>query len=155
MYLDNRSLLEVQAIARRLGELLVSGDVIMLTGDVGAGKTTFTKALAEGMGIQGPIQSPSFTVVNNYTRATDGLRLAHYDFYRLTEPGIMANELQDTLGQAVVVIEWGEIVQDVLPDDIVAIGIVTVDEDTRRLELRAGGKRSEQILKELKHDSTT
>lgn len=150
MHVDNCSLLEVQSFARRLGALLVSGDVITLAGDVGAGKTTFTKALAEGIGIQDPIQSPSFTIVNNYTRTTDGLRLAHYDFYRLTDPGIMADELHDTLGQAVVVIEWGEIVQEVLPKDIIAIDIATVSETTRKLELRAGGDRARQIIEELK-----
>lgn len=150
MRLDNCSLSEVQSIARRLGALLVLGDIIVLTGDVGAGKTTFTKALAEGMGIQDPIQSPSFTIVNNYTRTADNLRLSHYDFYRLTDPGIMADELQDTLGQAVVVIEWGGIVQDVLPGDIIAIDIVTVSETTRKLELDTGGDRSRQIIEELK-----
>lgn len=150
MRLNNYTLSEVQSIARRLGALLVLGDSIVLTGDVGAGKTTFTKALAEGMGIQDPIQSPSFTIVNNYTRAVDSLRLAHYDFYRLTDPGIMAAELQDTLGQAVVVIEWGGIVQNVLPDDTIAIDIVTVDEATRTLELRAGGERSRHIIEELR-----
>lgn len=146
MYIEQCTLSRLQEIAERLGGTLRVGDVIVLSGDVGAGKTTFTRALAKGMGIDQLIQSPSFTIVNNYTRASDGLGLAHYDFYRLHEPGVMANELQESINEAVVVIEWADIVQGVLPDDILMITFDVAGEQERDLTLRASGTRSRELI---------
>lgn len=89
--------------------------VIELVGDVGAGKTTFTRGLAAGLGITEPVTSPSFTISKRY--AFPGGELVHYDFYRLDDPGIMRDELDETLSQpnTVVVVEWGGSVADLLP----------------------------------------
>lgn len=91
--------------------------VIELIGDVGAGKTTFVRGLAEGLGVKEPVTSPSFTISKVYA-LPDGGRLVHYDFYRLPEPGIMVDDLTENLNDAknVVVIEWGESVKDLLPE---------------------------------------
>ena len=90
--------------------------VIELVGDVGAGKTTFTKGLAEGLGVTDEITSPSFTISKVY-RLAGGGNLVHYDFYRLLEPGLMVEDLTENLEnpENVVVIEWGESVTDLLP----------------------------------------
>lgn len=121
--------------------------MIELIGDVGAGKTTFTKALARGMGITEPVQSPTFTISNRYT-SLDGRELAHYDFYRLSDAGIMADELRETLGdpQVVTVIEWGDVIADVLPDDRLTLRFSATSETMRRLQYIAGGSKSRAVL---------
>lgn len=91
--------------------------VIELVGDVGAGKTTFVKGLAEGLGVKEAVTSPSFTISKSYA-LPDGGRLVHYDFYRLPEVGIMAEDLAENMNDRrnVVVIEWGESVVELLPE---------------------------------------
>ena len=134
----------------RLGGLLVGGEVIELIGDVGAGKTTLTKGIAAGMLVDETVQSPSFTISRVY-EATNDLRLTHYDFYRLQDAGIMADELRETLQDKknVTVIEWADIVEGVLPEDHLRIIIVSPSETARRIELTAGGKISQKIIGEL------
>lgn len=90
--------------------------VIELVGDVGAGKTTFTRGLAKGLGVAEAVTSPSFTISKRY--AFPGGELVHYDFYRLDNPGIMRDELGETLSEpnSVVVVEWGGDVADLLPE---------------------------------------
>ncbi len=89
--------------------------VIELVGDVGAGKTTFTRGLAKGLGVTEPVTSPSFTISKRY--AFPGGELVHYDFYRLDDPGIMRDELAETLSEpnSVVVVEWGGDIAELLP----------------------------------------
>ena len=118
----------------KLGAELRGGEVIELIGDVGAGKTTFTKGLAKGLAIAETVQSPSFTI----SRVYDGrLELVHYDFYRLNNAGVMALELADNLSDAekVVVIEWAETVADILPKERILIKISSPSETERVLEV--------------------
>ena len=118
----------------KLGAELQGGEVIELIGDVGAGKTTFTKGLAKGLAITETVQSPSFTI----SRIYDGrLELVHYDFYRLNDAGVMALELADNLNDAekVVVIEWAETVADILPKERIRIKISSPSETERVLEV--------------------
>ena len=84
----------------RIGSLLQGGETLELIGDIGAGKTTLTKGLARGLHIEDEVQSPTFTISRNY-EAADGLRLAHYDFYRLPDAGIMKMELDEAIHDAV------------------------------------------------------
>lgn len=120
-----------------LGRRLIGGEVIELIGDVGAGKTTFTRGLAKGLGVDETLQSPTFTISREY----DGqnLRLVHYDFYRLNTPGIMADELAESIAdtKSVVAIEWSGIASEILPDERLVISIKPVagDVDARELEL--------------------
>lgn len=102
---------------REYAKKITKPAVIELVGDVGTGKTTFTKGLAEGLGVSGEITSPSFTISKVYKLA-DGGNLVHYDFYRLPEPGLMMEDLTENLEnpENVVVIEWGESVADLLPE---------------------------------------
>lgn len=108
---------EMRSLAACIGECLRGGEVIELTGDVGSGKTTFTKGLAVGLGVEDEVQSPSFTISRVY-QARDGLTLAHYDFYRLPDPGIMSYDIAESAGDAktITVVEWGETVARVLPE---------------------------------------
>lgn len=113
---------DMLAFGERVGALLRGGECLELIGDVGAGKTTFTKGLGKGLEVHDDVQSPSFTISRIY-EARDGLTLQHYDFYRLSEPGVMSYELAESLAepQAVTVIEWAETVGDVLPREHIRI----------------------------------
>jgi tRNA threonylcarbamoyladenosine biosynthesis protein TsaE len=150
MILEVKSDAEMKRFGEKLGALLRGGEIIELVGDVGAGKTTFTKGLARGMKIDEDVQSPSFTISRVYD-APNGLRLAHYDFYRLHNAGIMADDLRETLGDSitVTVIEWAEIVSGVLPEDRLTLLISSTGEDDRRVELKADGPISRKLMEQL------
>lgn len=141
---------EMQAFGVRLGAFLRGGEMIELIGDVGAGKTALTKGIAAGLGVDEDVQSPSFTISRVY-ETPQHLFLAHYDFYRLHDPGIMVEELREALGDQynITVVEWADIVKGVLPVDRLSIHIVPTAEHDRRLDIEAGGKISQEILRKL------
>lgn len=122
-----------KTLAEKIGKTLQGGEVFQLIGDVGAGKTTFTKGLAKGLDVDDDVQSPSFTISRVYD-ARDGLQLVHYDFYRLTDPGIMADELAESMHDptTITVVEWADIVEGVLPKNHISISF-TSPSDTKRL----------------------
>lgn len=127
---------ETKDLATAIAAQLKGGEVFELIGDVGAGKTTFVKGLAKGLGIEDDIQSPSFTISRLYD-ARDDLQLVHYDFYRLTDPGIMANELTEMVHdkKMITVIEWADIVEGVLPENRYTIRFESPSETVRSITL--------------------
>lgn len=146
-----QTLEEMLEFGRKVALRLRGGEVIELIGDVGAGKTTFTKGLAQGMGVHDTVQSPTFTISREYE--TDSLRLAHYDFYRLQDAGIMADELAETIADAhtVTVVEWAETVAEVLPRDrlTITIRLVAADEQARDISWQAGGEAARRLVEGL------
>ena len=117
---------------QRLGKLLRAGDVLVLTGDLGAGKTTFTKGLALGLGISQMIKSPTYTIV------------------REDDPDSI--DLDDFLfGEGVTVIEWGELLGENLPEDYLKLRLLK-KEDGRELVFEAQGKRAQELLEGLQND---
>lgn len=136
----------MEALAERLGVRLNGGEVIELIGDVGAGKTTFVRGLAKGLSVKEDIQSPSFTVSRQYD-ARNSLKLVHYDFYRLQDPGIMRDELAEAINdnRNVVVIEWATSVNDILPIDRLVLSINVSGETSRRVEVIACDKKSKHL----------
>jgi len=141
---------EMLAFGAKLGAALRGGEVIELVGDVGAGKTTLTKGIAKGLMIDDEVQSPTFTISRVY-EARDDLHLAHYDFYRLVDAGIMSMELHESINdpRVITVIEWAEIVAGVLPKDSLAVTIVSPTETARRIKLVANGSKSQRVLGQL------
>jgi tRNA threonylcarbamoyladenosine biosynthesis protein TsaE len=115
---------DTQNLAKTIGRSLRGGEVFELKSDLGGGKTTFVKGLAKGMGVTDVVQSPTF-IISSLHKAEHGLELHHFDFYRLNDPGIMSAELAESLHQhnAVVVVEWGDIVHNVLPKDRATINL--------------------------------
>ena len=128
-----RSESDMLAFGEKYGAKLKAPAVIELIGDVGAGKTTFVRGLAKGLGVTAPISSPSFTISRIY-KGKD-CTLTHYDFYRLDDPGLMSEDLAESISdpQNVTVIEWGQSIADVLPDNRAVISIKYIDEETREL----------------------
>jgi tRNA threonylcarbamoyladenosine biosynthesis protein TsaE len=123
---------ETQSLGNAIGSALRGGEVIEFTSDLGGGKTTFVKGLAKGMGVTDVVQSPTF-IISSLHKAERGLELHHFDFYRLNDAGIMAAELTESLQQsnAVVAVEWGDIVHNVLPDDRMTVNLTVPEGETR------------------------
>lgn len=136
MIIEVNSEQETKDLATKIGSYLNGGEVFELVGDVGAGKTTFVKGLAKGLAIEDDIQSPSFTISRLYD-ARDDLQLVHYDFYRLADPGIMANEVAEMIHdeKTVTVIEWADIVEGILPETRYTIRFESPTESTRSITL--------------------
>lgn len=137
----------MKKIGQLIGSLLIGGEVIELVGDVGSGKTTFVKGLAVGLGISDYIQSPSFSISRVYDN-NKGMNLIHYDFYRLDDPGLMANELNESIDNKnnIVVIEWADVVEGVLPADRLKINIEYLSENERKMTFETGGQSGQKIL---------
>jgi tRNA threonylcarbamoyladenosine biosynthesis protein TsaE len=150
MRIEVKSEYKMKLFGETIGELLDGGEIIELIGDIGSGKTTLTKGIAAGLGVDDYIQSPSFTI-NRVYQGRDNLTLAHYDFYRLDDAGIMVNELQEVIGDpdTVTVIEWAGVVQGVLPQDRLSIKITAPTETSRVLDCISGGDVSNKILEKL------
>lgn len=123
-----------EALAALVGKRLKGGEVIELVSDLGGGKTAFVRGLARGMGSSDHVASPTFTISREYH--TDKLTLYHFDFYRLHEPGIMTAELAEIIDdrQAVVAVEWSDIVQHVLPEKRVTVKLVSTGDTVRLLK---------------------
>jgi tRNA threonylcarbamoyladenosine biosynthesis protein TsaE len=140
----------MKAFGAHIGALLVGGEILELVGDVGAGKTTLTKGIAAGLGVNEDVQSPSFTISRVYDGHND-VQLAHYDFYRLSDAGIMAAELHETIHdpRTVTIIEWAGIVGGVLPIDHTTITITSPEETVRTVEVAAGGNVSQRLVEKL------
>ncbi len=130
-----------------LGENLRPGDVVCLNGDLGAGKTTLTKSIAKGLGIDDYVTSPTFTIVNEYYGKTD---LYHIDTYRLDD---MVDV--DYLGfdeyfysDGVTIVEWAEKIRDALPEEYMEINIKSHD-DKRDLDINYVGNRFDELKEKL------
>lgn len=124
---------EMLEYGKKLGASLEAPVVLELLGDVGAGKTTLTRGIANGLGVTEAITSPSFTISKEYLGKN--YRLVHYDFYRLADPGIMSEDLDEAISDpnTVTIVEWGESIRDVLPDNRKRIEIKYIDENTREV----------------------
>lgn len=140
---------ETKRIAAALAKLVMPGDVLTLEGDLGAGKTTFSKGFAEGLGITRIVNSPTFTIIKEYT---DGrLPLYHMDVYRMedSEEDIGLEEYFE--GEGVCLVEWAHLIGPQLPSSYLKIEMLRTErEEERHLTLTAKGERYEALCKEMK-----
>ena len=131
---------ETEKTAEEFSAKLSAGSVVALTGDLGAGKTAFTKGLARGLGITEHIKSPSFTIVNIYDKSFGGrLELYHADLYRI-ENKLELTDLgldEYVYGKGVTVIEWAERIADELPKDTYRVNIEYKDETEREITIES------------------
>ena len=137
---------ETSQFAERLAALLQPGDVIALEGDLGAGKTTFTKGLAKGLNIKRTVNSPTFTIIKEYKGK---LPLYHMDVYRV------ADSLEDLgfdeyfEGNGVTVVEWAHLIKEQLPSNLLTIYLYHEEDNQRKIVLVPKGLRYEQLCKEI------
>lgn len=137
---------ETERLGERLAEQLKAGDVITLEGDLGAGKTTFTKGIARGLGIQRVVNSPTFTIIKEYE---GHLPLYHMDVYRLEDQDEDLGFDEYFYGDGVTVVEWAQFIQDMLPEEYLTITIKHVKEEEREFIFIPNGKRYVRICEEL------
>jgi len=125
---------DMRALGRTIADTLHGGECIELIGDVGAGKTTLVQGIGEGLQADDDIQSPSFTISREYN-CRDDLRLAHYDFYRLQDAGVLSYELAESLQDTTVItiVEWASTIHAVLPDTAIRITIAMSPDDESRI----------------------
>lgn len=134
------------AFSERLGSLLQPGDVLALEGDLGAGKTTFTKGLAKGLNITRNVNSPTFTIIKEYQGR---LSLYHMDVYRVEDSFEDLGFDEYFEGNGVTVVEWAHLVKEQLPEELLTIYLYLDDNDSRKLVLEPRGKRYEELCKEI------
>lgn len=122
-------------LGRKIGQKLRGGECIELSSDVGGGKTTFVRGLAKGAGSKNHVSSPTFTISKVYK--TPKFDIVHFDFYRLQEAGLIENEIEEAVYEpaTVIVVEWSDIVQHVLPDDRLVVHITGLSPEKRQIEL--------------------
>lgn len=121
---------DTQAFGATLANALRAGDLVILTGGLGAGKTTFTQGLAEGLGVRGPITSPTFVIARVHPTLAGGPALVHVDAYRLSGLAELDDlDLDTDLEQSVTVVEWGHGLAEDLSDDRLEV-VLEADPDT-------------------------
>jgi tRNA threonylcarbamoyladenosine biosynthesis protein TsaE len=138
-------------IGKKIGGLVKSGDIICVNGDLGSGKTHFTKGIAEGLGILDHITSPTFTIVNEYEGR---IKLYHFDVYRVNDPDeISAMGFDEYIfGEGVCVIEWSNYIKELIPNEYISINILKIpecDDTFRKITIEYAGDRY-NYLKEIK-----
>ncbi len=133
-----------RGVGRALGETVSAGAVVVLTGDLGAGKTVLAKGVAEGLGVAEEVTSPTFNILLVHEGRVE---LAHFDLYRLEREA----ELEDIdfwgvlESGAACLVEWGDRFPDALPPDALTVSISITGDESRRIDVKASGPRSEAL----------
>lgn len=152
MKVISNSVETTQKLAEDLAAVILPGTTILLNGELGAGKTTFTQGFARALGIKRPVKSPTFTLVREYQ--TDQFMLYHLDVYRLGEEG-GAEDLglsEYFNADSVALVEWSQFIQADLPQAVLVIDLARLDQgetDQREINIHAVGTQPTQILTDL------
>lgn len=144
---------DTQQLGEKISQLAQAGDIFLLTGDLGAGKTTFSKGFAKGLGITQMIKSPTYTLIREYDSGR--LPLYHMDVYRLEGSGDDLGLDEYFEGDGVCLIEWGEIIKDMIENPFIELIIHKTPEDTRFLTVKnyEFDERYQQILTLLSEET--
>ena len=141
---------ETLSFGKKLASFLKKGDILVLTGELGSGKTKLTEGILTYYGLEDEISSPTFTIVNEYVK--DNARIFHFDVYRLEDSSeFYAIGGEEYFENGICIIEWGEIIQDALPKDYIHIQFErnNVDENTRILNITSYGEKYDELLDKL------
>ncbi len=154
----SHSLAQTYRIGQRLGELAQAGDLFLLMGDLGSGKTSLAQGIARGLDISLPITSPSFTLINEYTTRECGARLClyHADLYRLehADEEALALGLEEYLyGNGLCVVEWAEKAVRLWPPEHLTVRLKYISETKRGVRLEPAGERYVQLVREFKRQA--
>lgn len=151
--LTSNSSNQTMQIAKLFAKYLSNGDTVILTGELGCGKTKFTEGFLNYFGLQDEISSPTFNIVNEYK--TDMINIYHFDVYRLSDiDEFYAIGGEEYFEKGICLIEWGELIEDVLPFEYIKISFEKdlLQENTRILSFEAFGNKYETILNNLKEE---
>lgn len=138
---------ETVELGKKISSLFSRGDVVLLKGDLGAGKTTFTSGVAEGLGINEKVISPTFNILKCYFKGK--LPLYHIDAYRLENQNIEIGLDEYIEGDGVCFIEWPIYIEDLIPDECLEISIHNLGGDEREFTFSPLGERYETMLNQL------
>ena len=139
---------EMIAFGKRIGETIFPHSIITLTGDLGAGKTTFTQGFARELGVRARVKSPTFNIMNTY--AARDFPIYHFDAYRLEETGAQDQGFEDYVGtDGVSLIEWPQFMADLLPNDRLVLNFLRGDDDDVRTIQVHGLGTAEKIEAQL------
>jgi tRNA threonylcarbamoyladenosine biosynthesis protein TsaE len=148
--LQSRSPAETKRIGARLGRLLQPGDVVLLQGELGSGKTVLAQGIGAGLRVREPVKSSSFVLLNEYHGR---LTMYHADLYRLEDPGEVADlALDEVAAGGVLVVEWPERAWSELPPVHLLVRIDETSSKERRLSFEARGRRYAELAKKLTAD---
>ena len=139
MKININNLEDTKAFAQKFGKTLQGGDIVVLSGDLGAGKTTFTQFLAKFLGVEDPVTSPTYTLMNQYVG--ENLKLYHFDMYRIEDVfEVLETGLTEYFGNkdAVCVVEWAENIRSLLPQNLTIVTIKKLDETKRKFIVQKG-----------------
>ena len=137
---DSGSPDQTARLGERLAARLEPGDTVLVTGDLGAGKTRFIQGICVGLGIGEPVTSPTFTLVNEYDGRLGRVRVAHFDLYRLDSPeAVLELGFDEYVDACVCLVEWGDKFPEIMPSDAIAVHIEIGDGTHRVLEITGGG----------------
>lgn len=140
--------------AYNLAKKLQKGNIIVLTGDLGSGKTKFTQGILKYFQLENEISSPTFTIVNEYHK--DDTNIYHFDVYRLADSDeFYAIGGEEYFNNGICIIEWGEIIEDILPNDYLKISFTkdVNNENYRNLELISYGNNSKKLIDLIKEEN--
>ena len=146
MYIKTNSEKETIELGKKIAKNLQKGTVIVLTGDLGSGKTKLTEGILTYFGLQDEISSPTFTIVNEYN--TENLDIFHFDVYRLTEiDEFIAIGGEEYFERGASIIEWGEIIEEVLPKDYIKVTFTRNldEENVRNIQIDCFGNTNIEI----------
>ena len=140
---------KTEELAKIIGEVALPGDNLVLTGDLGAGKTTLTKGIARGLGIEQMIKSPTYTIIREYDQGR--LPLYHMDIYRVAASGADLGLDEYFEGEGLSVIEWGNLLEEALPEDYLELILEKSDTDLEYsyVKLQAYGEQSEAFKQRI------
>ncbi len=143
---------DTKNFAKSLAHYLDKEDIIVLTGDLGSGKTKFTEGILSYFGLEDNISSPTFTIVNEYQK--DDISIYHFDVYRLEDVSEFY-EIggEEYFGNGICIIEWGELIKDALPKDFIHITFnkIESDENVRILKIDTNQKKWEDYFENIKY----
>ena len=148
---ESNSLVDTLELGKNLATLLNTGDVVVLSGELGSGKTKFTEGFLTYFNLEDEISSPTFNIVNEYKK--HNINIYHFDVYRLED----VSEFYEIGGEeyfenGICLIEWGELIKDALPKDFISIEITKVDENENKrfFNITSHGEKYDKILECLK-----
>ena len=142
---------ETKKLAVQIASKLNIGDIIVLTGELGSGKTKFTEGFLTYFGLENEISSPTFTIVNEYIK--NNINIYHFDVYRLEDSSeFYAIGGDEYFENGICLIEWGELIQDALPNEYIKIDFSRNDlnENERVLNIKSIGEKYDNIIENLK-----
>ena len=137
---------ETKAFATKLASILKKGDVIVLSGELGSGKTKFVEGILSYYGLQDEISSPTFTIVNEYHNNL--IDIYHFDLYRLSDIYEFENiGGEEYFSKGICIFEWGELIEDILPNDYIKITFKRIgnEDNLRKLKIETFGDRYKNI----------